>query len=236
MFTHEAYIQFSAGLEKHIFRTFGTVFQEIAAEEQAVISKHLEALDQSLEQPSKAGSEIRLKIPTLASKRNLLKYAILSWYIPEVTRWELQEFIRNRAISLHFPEVAAYCYSKEVMTYLLYSENDLKHSDLFGNILQRGIYIYHKDSSGDRVKVKIDDFVSLTLKYRSKPKKKVFRRGYNDHGSLADSSKKAIQEEEGKELGQQQLEIELRRVTEKLQLSNLINQTLLSLQDLEGID
>jgi hypothetical protein len=180
--------------------------------------------------------EIKIKYPKLFSKRNLIKYSILSWWLTPIAKFELQEILQKKSIQLHFPEIQAYLYSKECMLATLFLENDLKHEDLFGNLLTSGIYENVIDPSGKRRRVRKSDFVTLYLQFRKKPKTKVFRRGYNDHGSMADPNKKAIREEEFIENSSKQYEIELQRTKESLISKTIINESLLFLYELKGID
>lgn len=232
----KAFIQFCQGLEQRIHSVFGPLLNSVAAQEQTVISKQSYALAQSFDYPELSGCEIRVKYPKLFSKRNLIKYSVLSWWLTPIAKFELQEILQKKAIQLHFPEIQSYLYSRECMMASLFLENDLKHEDLFGNLLTNGIYENIVDTNGKHKRLHKSDFVTLYLQFRKKPNAKVFRRGYNDHGSMADPDKKAIRDEEYIELSTKQYELELQRTKESLLSKTLINEMLIFLNELEGID
>lgn len=190
-----SYIQFCKGLDKHINKTFATLLKQSEAENQAVISKHLEAQSKKVLEVQEIGEEITLRVPRLFKKEYIIKYSILSWYLDPWTQFELQEFLRKKCTQLGFFEIEAlYLYSKELMLYTIFSENDCSHGSLFGNILQPGVYENITVISPEKTKklrVKKSDFIFLSLKQRKPPKKKVYRRGYNDHGSMPPWDKKA---------------------------------------------
>lgn len=182
------------------------------------------------------GLETVLKIPKLYRKKDLVKYAILSWYLPEWTKFELQEFLRQKSAQLHFPEVGSYIYSKEVMLASLYRENDYKKNDLFGNILQKGVFVWQQTSSG-RIRIKQPDLCFISTKRRKKARPKVYRRGYNDHGSLPpeDIKKARIEIKKDINLELEQAKIELRRTVESQTASILIMEGIIWLRG-QGIE
>lgn len=230
-----SYSIFVKGLEKHIHKTFDSLLKQSEAEEHAVISKHLKLVSESFAHPDKAGSEIKLSVPRIFKKSDIIKYSILSWYCTTWTRFELQEFLRKKCTQLRLFEIETlYLYSKELMLYTLFRENDCTHGNLFGNILQPGIYInnYYQDFEGiKKIRLKKSDFIKLVLSTRTKPKKKVFRRGYNDKGSLPPFDKRARIEANTESLTFYEKELERNR--EQLLAKNKQLQFLLEMN--EGI-
>lgn len=231
------FIQFKYGLEKHISKTFSNLLLRSEAEEQAVITKHLQPTESSNGGMIEKGLELQIKIPRVFRKRDLIKYSILSWYVPSLTQFELQEILRQKSVQLHLPEIQSYLYSKEVMLATLYLEIDYNKNDLFGNILQNGIYNFIRTDDGKRKKIKIKDQIILSTKHRNKPRKKVYRRGYNDHGSLPPfdevERRKVLRESES--LSILQARIELQRTYEKITASNRIMKGLEFLKT-EGVE
>lgn len=183
---------FVKGLEKHIDKVFGQLLQNSCARNLDVVSKHLENRTLGIEKDINQwnNSEIRLSIPKIFKKDYILKYAILSWYLDPHTRFELQEFLRNRCTQQSLFEFKfLYLESKELLLYTLYRENDCKHGHLFGNILQPGVYETIKynlpDGSPEEIRRVKDDRFVLFEYIQPKTKKPAFKRGYNDHGSQA---------------------------------------------------
>jgi hypothetical protein len=118
----------------------------------------------------------------------------------------------------------------------LYQEVDLSHSDLFGNLLKSNTSpVRHKISSAtgdealDRPDIKkwVTDFCLLELVIPAKVKPKVFRRGYNDHGSGRPNHKSGLGEySEDITLDCLQERIELRRAQFSLKWTNRILQVI----------
>lgn len=124
--------------------------------------------------------------------------------------------------------MASYLHSWELCVFKLFQEDDLTLSDLFGNVLK--YERNEKDKTGKIHKVKMDLNISLFLWTKPNPRKKVFRRGYNDHGSLADPNEKARTQELKNELSQFVLEEELKQQMRELRFENQILFDLLRLE------
>jgi len=204
--------------------------------------------------------ELRILVPRAFTRRSLLKYAILSWYLPEVSRFELQEYLRRTAERINYPELTIYINSREICFSALFLEYDYRKNDLFGNILQPGVYIWKnntllsseylefRDLSESekkvfskekdlRSKTAVPDQILLIPVHPRKPKKKVFRRGYNDHGSRPELDVAIARKEQKYDAywTEQQLKIENRRVQSKLHQQNRLFEIILW-QVEEGID
>lgn len=229
----ESLFNFKKGLEKHIEKTFASLLKEARAEEQAVITKHLKLLEESSVKTKKQPHhEIVLQFPRLFSVRNIIKYAVLSWWLPDWTRIELQEVLRIKALKLDYPEVGAYLYSRELCIFALYRETDCSHSDLFGNLLQNGVFENINTAEGSR-RIKKPDLIRLKIKFDPSPLRVNRKRGYNDHGSyssISERARKVADQSAGQAL---QLEIELKR----LQIETNYNLRIVQLrQQMEGIE
>jgi len=177
-------------LERRCQELFRPVVEKAAASELVVVSKHLKSLNEDWEGPD-VNQEIRLflRVPKF-SKRRILRLCILSWYLPEVTRWELQESLRSKMKETNLLQMGSYLHSKQLCLFKLYLEDDLTHNDLFGNLLVKNYKVREPNSNKIRF-IEVREEVFLYLWTRPKPKKKEFKRGYNDHGSLADTSETA---------------------------------------------
>jgi hypothetical protein len=233
----ETFIEFVEGFEQQVFKIFGPMLQRTAAQEQDVIALYLEHIRLGIENDCyPTGQEFKLKLPRLFSERALIKYSILSWYMPDSTRFELQEFLRKKAHQQHFPYIEVLTSTKEIMMMSLFTEQRLKLPDLFGNVLTEGSWYWMRTSSNKKVKVLCKDFCLLTLENNtSKPKTKVFRKGYNDQGSRAEFDI-AVARQEWRGSAEQRLlqaQIELRRQEEHLQASKWIREIAVLLQDRE---
>lgn len=105
--------------------------------------------------------------------------------------------MRKRCTQLRLFEIETlYLYSKELMLYTLFSENDCTHGHLFGNILQPGVkYNKYQYDFEEKKIIKVrrtrPDFIRLSKVYRNSPSRLVYRRGYKDKGSLPPYDKKA---------------------------------------------
>jgi len=241
---------FCAEVEKAIRTTFHAFLQQSVADELAVTSKHLrlqEMIDSGPKKKKKNEESdfgltpgpiwFEVRLPRCYSKRFLIKYSILSWFLPELTAWELRETIRRRASEKQYYEIECYIYSKDCCMLALFQEVDLRHSDLFGNLLKSS-YTYIRPtfdkqqeatlSQQDRVKRKVADFCSLLLVRPKKSLPKTFRRGYNDHGSKAPDDVRIRREEFQKDIFNtlEHEEIELRKVRFALQQRTRIHEIL----------
>lgn len=189
------YIQFCKGLNKHIIKTFARLLKQSEAEEQALIAKPLETDSKGDLLKDRIGCEVRIHLPKIFRKTDIIKYSILSWYLNPWTQFELQEFLRRRCTQMKYFEIETlYLYSKDLMMYTLFRENDCTHGSLFGNILQPGIFennYYQTPEGPKKIRKKRTDFCYLSLYFRKRPTKPVYRRGYKDHGSLPPWDKKA---------------------------------------------
>jgi hypothetical protein len=177
--------------------------------------------------------EIFINYPKLSTKRDLVKYSILSWFLPPYTRFELQEVLRQKALAHRYFEVEVYLHSKELCAGALYLETDYRLNDVFGNILQKGIFCWTKTLLGSRVKVKNKDFCFLKLKNKQKPKHPQRKRGYNDHGSLPTDQEryyKKVNEEYG---NLHYLEYEEKKTIFLLRQQNRILEVKLNLEGIE---
>jgi len=178
----------------------------------------------------------KVNIPKIYSNRFLKKYAIISWFLPTYTQWELREVLRQRAIEKQFPELGSYLQSKKCCLMTLYLQTDLTHSDLFGNLLKTNTSFQkitikkdpeNGDSENGTKKVPVTDFCTLALVRPAKAKPKVFRRGYNDHGSYREDHEKgrdAFKYDYQSDLLQE--EIDLKRAQFSLLWRYKINQVL----------
>lgn len=189
---------FTKGLDKHIAKTFGTFIKHSCAENQAIVSKHLEARVARIKDGDTIynNSTLRIEIPKVFSKRYILKYSILSWYLDPYTQFELQEFLRKICTNRKelFDIRFLYLDSKEIMIYTLFRENDCSTSHLFGNILTNGVYeqLHYKSPEGKSLKKKVftQDKIKIYEYLQPKAKKLAFKRGYDDHGSLTPEDEK----------------------------------------------
>jgi len=229
------FLTFCSELDKQVRLKFFNLIERSEAEEQAVISKHLKLLEDGLgetseeedwKSPNPMWFEIRL--PRNFSKNFLIKYALLSWYLPEITSFELREIIRKRATEKGFFELASYCHSKKLCSLAFFREIDLTKSELFGNIIQEGSIEISKFSDPDSgqlktKRIRIPDFCFLVLRSPQRATPRVFRRGYNDHGSTTPDDRKGRNDYKlDWRSTQEQNIIELRRMEFSLQEQNRI--------------
>ena len=147
-----------------------------------------------------------IDVPKLNSSRQILKYIILSWYLEEpVSQFCLQERLRERCTQLKlFDYRELLLYTKELFLYALFRDPDLIKNDLFGNILTPGVYEnFHYPEATDKDgtfrksskrRKKVPDRIVLKVVRQKKASKSAFKRGYNDHGSMATISEKARRE------------------------------------------
>lgn len=189
--------KFEEECEKWILTTFREMLNSSEASEQAILSKPLQLFFSRRKKVNRVevNSDISIKYPKLFSSRSLIKYAILSWYLPPYTQILLQEVLEVKATRLHFPEVKSYLYSKKYMLANLYLETDYKHSEIFGNLLTKGVQNNIRTSEGEKRRITATDSVLLVLCNSSTAKRKVRRRGYNDQGSRAPKGVSAAREE-----------------------------------------
>jgi len=238
--------RFKVEIERNIRKTFKVLIKDSEAAEQAVIAKH-QKLSGSLESEYYSDSReqlstvffsdpvwYKIRMPRTFNKRALIKYAVLSWFLPTHTSWELRETIQSRAREKQFWEIGCYTYSFDCCIQALYQEVDLSHSDLFGNILKSTTSpVRHKitsvtgqeDMNTPYLKRRVTDFCLLELVIPAREKPKVFRRGYNDHGSGQPNHKSGLGEySEDVELDNLQEWIDFRRAQYSLQWTTRILQ------------
>ena len=211
MKTLQDFILFSKGLEKHILKTFSPLLESSAAEEQDVIAKSLDSSSSRKARLLEPNLEIRLIYPKIFSERVWIKYCILSWFVGPYTQFELQEVLRKKGDQLKVQNYESYLESKDLCFFSLFLELNVKHSDLFGNILQPGVTENARDSEGKKIRLNKKDVLKLTLRSQPKAKKKVFRRGYNDHGSLPAADERARREANEFKGSQEQWNLELEK-------------------------
>lgn len=191
MSSYSDYIQFYKGLEKHVKKTFGELLESSAAEEQDVLAKLQNPSTWTDSDVVEPNLEIRLVYPKIFSERTWVKFAVLSWFVNPATQFELQEVLRKKGEQLKIRNFKSYLESKKLMVFTLFLEANFRSNDLFGNILQPGTMENYRDSEGKKKRVLRKDVLKLTLQRPKKAKKKVFRRGYNDHGSLPAADERA---------------------------------------------
>lgn len=232
-----SFSNFCQGLNKHVRKTFGTLLQTSCARNQAVIATHLNRRRRGIRKniTEYNNSELRIYIPRIFKKEYIIKYAVLSWYMESNTRFYLQEILRAKCEQLGYPEIKfLYLYSRELMMFTLFSENDLKLGNLFGNILQPGVNvnINYIDSYGNprNEKQLRADYFDIQEYIQPKAKKSAFKSGYDDHGSMASLDVKA-RREANKSLFS--LEKELEKQNAELRAKNKQLEFLIGL---EGID
>jgi len=245
------FLQFVEQIRRNIGKTFQYLLEKSEAEEQAAVTKHLQLtgalesipfkdIDDGKHLPKYQSLQrsFVLVMPRTYRKRDLIKYAILSWFLPEITSWELRETIRARALEKQFWEIGCYTYSLDCCMMALYQEVDLSHSDLFGNILKNNVSwiktVLDKSLTNEEIKeVKMKrypviDFCHIELRTIAKSRPKQRRRGYNDHGSRQPIHRSGL----GKysrdyQLDLLQEQVELRRAQFLLLQRNRINRVLL---------
>jgi len=238
------YEVFCTQVEKKVRKVFHDLLKKSEAAEQAVLAKSLRLLGGDLteeEEIEETGTAtvhwFEVELPRSYQKRFLIKYSILSWYLPVQTGFELREILQKRALEKQYIEIASYCYSKECCLRALYMEIDLRHNDLFGNLLKEPMsyisrtYQVSPTEEPRRVKFRVADSVILKLRSPRRARPKVYRRGYNDHGSTTPDDKKGRNDFRNDYTSTQiQRLIELRRTILHLQISNRI------LEILAGLD
>lgn len=220
--------EFQDSLQKRLKAIFHQTIEKSLAEEQGLIAKHFNLEVEGYGLKLMRNNEVRLKIPKCQKRRTLTLLAILSWYLPDLTRFELQEYLRRKAVEHEFYFLSSYLRTLELMIYSLYREYDFTRSDLFGNILVSRSQSGRICPSGTGNSLKI--FVYLQAK---RPEIRAQRkRGYTDRGSTADISTKARREAD---MGtyEEQLEIENERSKRSLRFSNLFMER--ELERLQGI-
>lgn len=184
MITPQTLLNFRAGLEKYINANFSSELKRSAAEEQAVIAKSLGLSSKESNEIPEVNSEVRLVYPKIFSWRVWIKFAVLSWFLKPYSQFELQQVLEKKAAQLRIQNYQSYLYSFDLCCVALLTSPEVSTNDLFGNILQPGTREWILTAEGKKMRVSKPDLIILTLRSQRKPKKKVFRRGYNDHGSL----------------------------------------------------
>jgi hypothetical protein len=151
--------QFNIQLEKAIFRGFPLEDQ----------SSRSHVLDTPTRQPS---TEVLIKYPR--DYRLLRSLAIAQWYFPESLHWrvflDLDEMSFSQLNEKQKLEIKLLLTSKEIMETFLYETQRYSPGEIFGNILGNDL----KD---------LQKVFKVSRKSLKSPKKKVRRRGYQDHGS-----------------------------------------------------
>lgn len=245
-----AFKVFKSEVKKIVFKYFRNLINASEAEEKAVISKHrkLSGIDipntrrrrkrQKIQFTEIFSDPVEYKVdfPRTFNKRALIKYAILSWFLPEFTSWELRETIRTRAFEKQYVELSCYTHSYDCCMKALFQKVDLSHSDLFGNLLKQTtspIRVRLSKAQGEdaldreSLKRQVADFVALRLILPGKAVPKVFRRGYNDHGSCRPNDKSGLGEyTEDDSLEILQEHIELKRIQFLISWKNRIHSVL----------
>jgi len=230
---HSKFENFVVQVETVVRKNFQELIKSTEASEKAIVAKHSElsgrnnksrGLRYHTGRTKKFYSDsisYSIKIPRSYSKRFLIKYAILSWYLPTFSSWELRETLRQRAKEKLYYEIDSYLYSYDCCNLALFQQVDLSHSDLFGNLLKETHTFIRPstkmtteplDNRGSR-KVKVRDSVTLRIHVQGYSKPKARRRGYNDQGSKAPDDKRILREEIQKDWFNtwKNEEIELRR-------------------------
>lgn len=208
---------FQENLDNRIQKIFHRTISQSLAEETGVISKHLNLEIEGYDIDQQANHEIILVKPKSQNRRTLAVMAILSWYLPSITRTEVQEYLRKKVIEHQQFYLYSYLESKEQMVYNLFREYDYTLSDLFGNILKPR---KPNGELSDKGK-KVDEMnIKIVLREKRYPIYSAYKRGYNDHGSRADISVKA--RAKANELSYSEiLEIELNKSKKLLTISNI---------------
>lgn len=185
--------KFRIDLEKFIIKNFSELCQTAEVREKDIISKHLQPnfIDE-LDVQENEGTDYLLNIPRFFKKREILKYCILSWFVPFLTQFEVQEYLRRKARALNYHEIEIYLHSKELCAFTLYREYDYSLSDVFGNILKKGVSVIRKDLKNKKIRVHCKDFLFLTIRRNPIAIKPERKRGYDDHGSLPSESEKSL--------------------------------------------
>jgi len=161
--------------------------------------------------------EIRLRFPKGQGERTLACLAILSWYLPDLTRFEVQEYLRRKTREHEQYHLQAYLQTKELMIHCLHMEYDYSRNDLFGNIL------VPRGTAGQILPASMENKMQIYIFLGTKPEPRSSqrKRGYTDHGSRADISVRARREANTGSYAEL-LEIELERNRRSLLIQNLI--------------
>lgn len=168
--------------------------------------------------------EIQLDITRPLNRRSLLNYIVLSWELPPLSRFELQESLRALCTQqLQFYSYQIYLESKELMLAALYRETHVSQRTLFGRVLDfRNHRKVGKDEQG-KPKFVVEDLkckLRVRVNFPSK-RSETRRRGYNDHGSLAREDIRKLREEIATEGIRLQAELERKRLNSKIELAHL---------------
>lgn len=222
----KSFEQFKKGFEK--FLQTSTRLQEVlnsaAASELVVTNTHLQGfiqVDGKRRQLSEINYEHRLRISRPFNSQLFLQYAILSWYLPPISRFELQESLRNYCThDLNYWDYQIYLESQDLMMAAIFRETHVTHRTLFGNILT-GYYFQKVTENGKTRTIKSKVRIKLTIEVPSRTRPKVYRRGYNDHGSSAPEDKKILRRELETEGNKIQSEIELERLNRAISYHHL---------------
>lgn len=106
--------------------------------------------------------------------RLLRSLAILQWYFPEALHWRILLDLKDLTLSQFNEkqkiEISLLLEEREICERYLYESKRFTSEELFGNILGNDL----EDLKG---------VLRISKKRKTKPKRKVRRRGYRDHGS-----------------------------------------------------
>lgn len=200
-------------VDSQVIQIFGDQINVSSAEEMACLTKPFqltEETDESEYERWRNYSYSLGKLPRL-TKLNWRLLAILSWYLPEVTGWELREYLLKRNQELRIKEMESYLQTKNLMLFILFKQYDFTHSTLFGNVLRP------RRSDGTPFRDKSSkNQLCIVLRQRRRPRRRRSerKRGYPDHGSRQDEHKKGRFEIDNS--GLKQLEIEEQRTLFRL--------------------
>lgn len=188
MHQNSDFLNFKEGLEKHIQLRFHSLLVQCEASE-LVVTNTLRTLKfrdaKGIHDLQFEPFEIKLRINRPLQQGQILQLAILSWWCPPLTQFELQESLRKECTSnLSIFDYQIYLESKELCLAALFLETHVSKRTLFGNILT-GKYRVRQRVPGEKTITFLKNLkVQLEIELYREPRKKVYRRGYNDHGSL----------------------------------------------------
>jgi hypothetical protein len=210
------YLRFLNGLDKRIQEKFSVFLEMCKTEDLAVITKLLaeESLDHEAELKYIRSDPV-LVLPKLSNRREMMKYAILSWWMPEYTGFNVRQDLLQRGRRYSFPEIEVYLQSKEICVLALMRRTDFQLNDLYGNILIPEVTKKITLEDGTVWKKQVPDWLSYSFKKPRRARKAQRKRGYNDQGSLPTNlqkDQKIIRYEESQDLI---IEYERRIATER---------------------
>lgn len=168
--------------------------------------------------------EIFLRISRPLNAKTLLQYCILSWYLPDLSKFELQESLRKECTqNLDFYDYQIYLMSEDLMLAALLQETHVSRRTLFGNILTGTMSVKMLGTDGTSKVRQRPLILRLGIKVSPEPRRKIRRRGYNDHGSRAPQDLLDLRNEVRIDQGLTDLQntLELRRTRAAINLHNL---------------